>query len=385
MTRAGRRVLIVGGGIGGLTLATALGQRGIRADLVEIEAKPEVGGVGILQYGNALRALRGLGLFEACLETGFQTDTYRYFDAAGEQLARLQLLRIADPDRPAINMLPRPALQRILTDGAVQAGAQLRYGLGVAKIAHSATHVAVNFTDSSHADYDLIVGADGIRSTMRGLIYGPIAPVYTGQGCWRVTLARPPDLDYQCMYMGIGVKAGLIPLTEKTMYLLVVTNEPGNPRMTADRLHEMLRKRLAGFSGRVGAIRDSISDTDAVLYVPIEEVILPPPWHLGRVLLIGDAAHASSPHIAQGAAMAIEDAVVLAELTAGEQPLPEILESFMQRRYERCKFVQDLSRQVGEDGAESDPQKCAERDRRMKEVFAVPKPRPHELTLAGPI
>ena len=83
--------------------------------------------------------------------------------------------------------------------------------------------------------------------------------------------------------------------------------------------------------------------------------------------------------------MAIEDAVVLAELTAGEQPLPEILESFMQRRYERCKFVQDLSRQVGEDGAESDPQKCAERDRRMKEVFAVPKPRPHELTLAGPI
>jgi len=385
VNRAGRRILIVGGGIGGLTLATALGQRGIQADLVEIEAKPEAGGVGILQYGNALRALRGLGLFEACLEAGFQTDTYRYFDAAGAPLAVLQLLRIADPKRPAINMLPRPALQRILTGGALRAGAQLRYGLGVSKIAHSATHVAVNFTDGSSADYDLIVGADGIRSAMRGLIFGPITPVYTGQGCWRVTMKRPLDLDYQSMFMGVGVKAGLIPLTRETMYLLVVTNEPGNPRMPADRLHELLRARLAGFSGPIGAIRDSIDNSHAVLYVPIEEIILPPPWHLGRVLLIGDAAHASSPHIAQGAAMAIEDAVVLAELASGGQTIPEIMESFMQRRYQRCKFVQDLSRQVGEDGAESDPEKCAERDRRMKEIFAVPKPRPHEMTLAEPI
>ena len=385
MTRAGRRILIVGGGIGGLTLATALGQRGIQADLVEIEEEPEVGGVGILQYGNALRALRGLGLFEACLEAGFQTDTYRYFDAAGAPLAKLQLMRIADPDRPAINMLPRPALQRILTEGAHRAGARLRYGVGVSKIAHSSTHVAVNFSDGSSADYDLIVGADGIRSNTRGLIFGPIAPVYSGQGCWRVTMARPQDLDYQCMFMGVGVKAGLIPLTRDTMYLLVVTNEPGNPRMPVDRLAEMLRSRMSGFSGRIGAIRDSISDGESVLYVPIEEVILPTPWHLGRVLLIGDAAHASSPHIAQGAAMAIEDAVVLAELAEGDQSIPEILESFMQRRYERCKFVQDLSRQVGEDGAETDPEKCADRDRRMKEIFAVPKPRPHELTLAEPI
>lgn len=384
MSRPARRILIVGGGIGGLTLAAALGQRGMAADLVEIQSKPEVGGVGILQYGNALRALRSLGLFEACLAAGFQTDAYRYFDAAGEPLATLQLLRIADPDRPALNMLPRPDLQRILTDAAVSAGTRIRYGTTLARISHSSAGVEAQLSDGSSALYDLIVGADGIRSSVRGLIFGPVAPRYSGQGCWRISLPRPRDLDYQCMAMGVGVKAGLIPLNEDTMYMLVVTNEPGNPRMPAERLPALLRERMAGFGGRIGELRDGIRDGDSILYVPIEEMILPPPWHLGRVLLIGDAAHASSPHIAQGAAMAVEDAVVLAELADSELAIPELLDAWMARRYERCKFVQDLSRQVGEDGAETDPRKCAERDRRMKEIFAIPQPRPHELRLAEP-
>src|SRR6202011_4843982 len=120
------------------------------------------------------------------------------------------------------------------------------------------------------------------------------------------------------------------------MYLLLVTNEPGNPWMPPESLDRLLRERLQSFTAPVvTAIRDQINDPSKVIYGPIEEVILPPPWHRGRVLLIGDAAHASGPHVSQGATMAIEDAVVLAELVAHGESVEKTLAKFMERRYER--------------------------------------------------
>ena len=124
-------VLIVGGGIGGLTLAAALGQRGIRCDVVELKAVESVYGVGIIQPGNALRALRSLGLMEACLQAGFQVSEYRYYDADENLLAALHPLRVAGPDAPAMNMLPRPALHQILRSAAEKVGATIRLGVTV--------------------------------------------------------------------------------------------------------------------------------------------------------------------------------------------------------------------------------------------------------------
>src|ERR1700678_3909121 len=129
-----KRVLIVGGGIGGLTLAVALRRQGISVDVIEIKAEHTVQGVGIIQPGNALRALRTLGLMDACLAEGFQTDHYVMYDAAGAFIARVQLLRIAGETIPAVNGLPRTALHRILTDAAEAAGARIRLGLTVTTI-----------------------------------------------------------------------------------------------------------------------------------------------------------------------------------------------------------------------------------------------------------
>ena len=380
-----RNVLVVGGGIGGLTLATALGQQGIAVEVAEIQPRHEVYGVGLLQPGNALRALNSLGLMEACLAAGFQTDEYRYMEADGAPIASLRLLRIADPERPAINMLPRPALHRILTGAAERAGTRIRMGLSVRAIDDTKDFAEVAFTDGSTGRYDLVVGADGIRSHVRTLLFGAVAPQFTGQGVWRYTTQRPADVDYQAMYLGVGVKAGLVPLSLETMYLLLVTNEPGNPRMDPDRLDVLLRQRLQQFGHHVATVRDSIRGPAGIVYTAIEEIILPQPWHRGRVVLIGDAAHASSPHIAQGAAMAVEDAVVLAELAATGRPLSEVLGEFMRRRFARCKFVQDTSRQVGVDGNLEDPAACRSRNERYRRLFADPQPRPHELRLAEPI
>jgi 2-polyprenyl-6-methoxyphenol hydroxylase-like FAD-dependent oxidoreductase len=382
-----RTVLIVGGGIGGLALAIALGRQGIRAQVVEIKPEHTVHGVGIIQPGNALRALQTIGLLDQCLAEGFQIDEYRMHDAAGEHIARMQLLRIAGPSIPAVNGLPRVTLHRILADAAVAAGATIRLGLTVSGVSQRPDGVDVVLSDGSRESYDLLVGADGIRSSMRRMVFGPgHEPQYTGHGVWRFTVPRPAAIDCQLFYYGVGVKAGIVPVGKEQMYLLLVTNEPGNPWMDPGHLDALLRERLQSFTApEVVAIRGQIAGPSQIIYGPIEEVILPAPWYRGRVLLIGDAAHASGPHISQGATMAIEDAVVLAELLGGGDAVETVLTQFMNRRYERCKFVQDMSRQVGNDGNLADPAACAARNERMRREFRVPQPRPHELKLAAPI
>lgn len=381
------KVLIVGGGVGGLALAVALGRQGIHAQVVEIKPEHKVYGVGIIQPGNALRALRSIGLMEQCLADGFQIDEYHMHDAAGEHIAQMHLLRIAGPTIPAVNGLPRIALHRILANAATEAGTTIRLGLTVRSLVQSHDRVDVVLSDGSRESYDLLVGADGIRSSIRAMVFGAeYEPQYTGHGVWRFTVPRPAAVDRQLFYFGVGVKAGIVPVSKEQMYLLLVTNEPGNPWMDPGRLDVFLRERLEPFTApEVVAIRDQIRDPSQVIYGPIEEVILPRPWYRGRVLLIGDAAHASGPHISQGATMAIEDAVVLAELLGREDDTDVVLRQFMERRYERCKFVQDMSRQIGIEGNLSDPAACEARNERMRQEFRVPQSRPHELKLAAPI
>jgi 2-polyprenyl-6-methoxyphenol hydroxylase-like FAD-dependent oxidoreductase len=382
-----KRVLIVGGGIGGLTLAVALGRQGLKADVIELKPDHMVQGVGIIQPGNALRALRALDLMDRCFAEGFQIDEYVMYDATGDFIAKMQLMRIAGPAIPAVNGLPRTALHRILTDAAETAGARIRLGLTVTVITSHEDRADVLLSDGSEEAYDLVVGADGIRSHLRQMIFGrEYDPQFTGHGVWRYTVQRTPDVTHQMMFYGVGIKAGVMPVSRDQMYLLLVTNEPDNPWMPPEHLARLLRERLQPFTAPVvTAIRDQIDDPAKVIYGPIEEVVLPPPWHCGRVLLIGDAAHASGPHVSQGATMAIEDAVVLAELIGRKLAGEAVLAQFMARRYARCKFVQDVSRQVGRDGNIDDPVACAARNAQMRESFRDPKPRPHELRMAEPI
>jgi len=383
------KVLIVGGGIGGLTAAVAFRRQGLEVDLVELKPEHAVHGVGIIQPGNALRALDSLGLLQTCLDAGFQVDDYVYYDENEQPLGRIKMKRIADQNLPAVNFLPRPALHHILDSAAREAGARIRMGLSVRTVADGDARAAVTFTDGSQGDYDLVVGADGIRSEMRGRLFGEqYKPRYTGHGVWRVTVPRPEPLTYQSIHYGVGVKAGLVPLSHDSMYLLAVTNEPGNPWFEHAQLADALKQRLAQFRGTmIPAVRDNLSESSNIIYVPIEEVILPAPWYRGRIVLLGDAAHASAPHIAQGASMAIEDACVLAEESARPQSVQQALERYMQRRYERCEFVQTFSRKLGEEGQLSDPGQCRERNERYRQLYSgqAVLARPHENILSAPI
>ena len=340
-----QKVLIVGAGIGGLGAGAALAQRGVEVEIVEINPEPTVYGVGINQPANSLRALRAIGVLDEVCAAGFQFDAWRFHDHRGNLVVNVPS-RLGGEGIPANSALSRRELHHILIGAAEGAGVTIRYATTTTEIADNG-HAHALLSDGREDDYDLLIAFDGINSPLRRRTFGPSHdPVYSGFAVWRVTVPRPPELDYGALYQAVGAKAGHIPLSEDSMYLLLVTPEPPHVRYDKSRFVEMLRERLEPFEGVVGEIRDALPDDADVVYSPLSEVFLPAPWFQGRLLVCGDAAHACCPHTTQGAAMALEDGVVLAEELMIDRPLDETLRAFSERRYPRAKFVQDVSRGI---------------------------------------
>ncbi len=344
------RLLVVGGGIGGLCAAIALRRIGLEVDVVEVNPKWDVYGVGIIQPANALRALDTLGLGERALAEGHPMLGVRVHKADGEEVFTIDEQPLVD-GYPPMNGITRPRLHRILTTAVLGSGAGVRTGVTVTEIAQDADGVDVSFTDATSGRYDLVVGADGINSLVRTMVFGAdLAAIPNGQLCWRYNLPRRPDLEHLWMFEGDYGKAGLVPIGDDTMYVLEIGTAPKDwsGRFREDELADRMRGRLEQYGGAIAEAREQIVDPSEVVVRAVETILVEEPWYRGRVLLIGDAAHATSPHAGQGAAQAIEDAVVLGEELAGDQSLAAALDAFMARRYERCKFVVENSLQIGE-------------------------------------
>jgi 2-polyprenyl-6-methoxyphenol hydroxylase-like FAD-dependent oxidoreductase len=345
------KILIVGGGIAGLTAAVALRRAGFAVDVIELNPQWSVYGVGIIQQGNALRALDTLGLAEKCVAAGHPMGSVRFHDDQGHFLFEVQQPQMAGPQFPPGNGITRSRLHSILQETTRATQAHVRLGLTISSLTQLDEGITVTFSDGTSAQYDLVIGADGLKSQMRRLVFGPeYQPTYVGQVCWRYNVPRLPEVTTGWLFEGgkLG-KAGFIPLSPDLMYILLVETPPAGPppRFPEGQLASTFRERLAGFGGPVAQIRDQyIINSSEVVYRPFETLLLPSPWYRGRVVLIGDAAHSMTAHVAQGAAMSIEDAIVLAEELTRQAPLPTALDRFMQRRYERCKILVNISSQL---------------------------------------
>ncbi|MFY0727214.1 FAD-dependent oxidoreductase [Pseudomonas sp. NFX15] len=347
--KAVNNVLIVGGGIGGLCAAIALRRKGIEVDLVELKSEWTVYGVGIIQQSNVVREMAKLGVLDGYLDAAYAFEDVAIYGMAGQQLARIPGQRLAGPDYPANVGISRLALHNVLSQTALGLGARVRLELSVESLNDTGGSVAVSFTDGSHGEYDLVVGADGLFSKVRHLLFGDTyKPRFTGQSVWRYNFPRAPQIDHLANYQGANGNAGLVPLAGDLMYLFLTSHEPGNPWMAPESLAEQMRQRLQGFTGLIGDLREQITDSSQVVYKPMEVIFVDEPWYRGRVMLIGDAAHATTPHLGQGAGMAIEDAIVLSEELTADGDVEQQLQRFMARRFERCKYISESSVLAGD-------------------------------------
>lgn len=327
-----KRALIVGGGIAGLSAALALDQAGIAADVIELRTDRQVCPGGIVVHDTFLTAMERLGVLEAVLRAGFAYRGVRLLDLEGYVFDEI----VGPPGaRPSHLSLTRPALMQILSARAHAAGVSVRRPVTFIDMKETPDGVDVTFTDGTRGRYDLVVGADGKASRMRHMMFGPVhRPQFTGQGVWRSIVLRPKGLDWAEMYLGKGDdRAGYIPLTAASMCVFAVTAEPGNPKFCAEELAYQFRQRLEGYGGLLADLRDNEIGTGArVLYHPLEACTLPAPWHKGRMVLIGDAAHCVTSHLAQGASLAVADAVALGAALGAHADLPDALAAFMAQR-----------------------------------------------------
>jgi len=345
-------VLVVGAGLAGTATAIRLAEAGVAVDLAEI--KPDVAalGSGITLQGNALRELRALGVWDAVSAAGYPFDVtgIRAPDPGGTVVAEIPDARTGGPELPAVMGMPRPVLARILADRAVESGAKLRLRTTHTALAQDADGVDVTFSDGSTGRYDLVVGADGIRSAVRGLLGIDPGIRPTGMGIWRAFGPRPDSVTRtDLFYGGPSYIAGYCPTSEDTLYAYVVEDARDRSGLSpAERLATM-RELASAYHGPWDAVRATLTDASRISYTLFETHVLPAPWHRGRVVLIGDAAHSCPPTLAQGGAQALEDAAVLTELLLAAETLDDRLwTGFADRRCARAAAVVEASVQLGQ-------------------------------------
>lgn len=332
------KVLIIGAGIGGLSAAIALRSKGFDVELIEKDPEWTVYGVGIIQQNNVIRAMYELGVIDDYIDAGFGFDHVKIFAPDGTEVAKIPLPPLVE-GYPANAGIARPALQKVLANRTKRAGVNIRLGMTAKSLQDTGDRVAVTLSDDSLEHYDLVIGADGIYSQTRQTIFPQLAkPEFTGQSVWRYNFDRPQNVEGLHIYNGkIGV--GLVPMSNEQIYMYLTTPEPGNPHFEKSTLAQQMRDRMMMASPALHHFADQITDNDGVVYRPLEWLMIEDDWHKGRIGLLGDAVHSTTPHLGQGAGLAIEDALVLAdELTKASTPA-EAFKKYRDRRFERCDYI----------------------------------------------
>ncbi|MER7106963.1 FAD-dependent oxidoreductase [Streptomyces sp. NPDC000229] len=345
-----RTVLVIGGGAAGSTVTVLLRRAGLAVEL--IEAKDDwnaTAGSGITLQGNALRVLRELGVWPRVKESGFGFGSVGITAPDGTVLHVARDLRTGGDDLPATLGMQRPRLQRILVDAVRASGATVRLGTRAEAFEQDADGVSVRFDDGTESRYDLVVAADGLGSATRGAIGIADRPEPTGMAIWRVAAPRPAGVvRTDLAYGGAAYIAGYCPTGDTTLYAYVVEANRDRASIPPESYADEMRRLTAAYGGFWPEITEHITDPAKVNYTWFDRLLVEGSWHRGRVVLAGDAAHCCPPTIAQGAAMSLEDSLVLAELLTGGRPWgDDLFQAYYERRVPRVRAVVEASVQIG--------------------------------------
>lgn len=350
--------LVVGGGIGGMASAISLAERGVKVDLIDLDPEWRVYGAGITITGPTLRAYKHLGLLDKIKQLGAITSKTRLFRYDGTHMLDLDE-PVIEEGLPATGGIMRPVLHQIMQERVRELAIPVRLGLTVTALENRGNGVDVAFSDETTGRYNLVVGADSVFSTVRELAFphmGPAEP--TGQACWRISIRKPPGLDMGEFFLGHANPAGITACGPDTVYMWMLTPHIERERhMDEAELFNALKELLRDFGGNAGWIRDNMTRDDWINHRPLAAVLQPRNWFNGRIVLLGDAVHATTPHLASGAGMAVESGIVLAEELARAADVTAALVAYQERRFDRCRDVIETSIAVGKlQLANGDPQ-----------------------------
>lgn len=346
MATAIQQAIIIGGGIGGLCTAIALRQIGIDVRVYERTDAFERVGAGLAVWANAIRALRKLGLAEQVIGAGsiirraeirspsgkiFQTGDFGEFERQfGEPSVGIHR---AELHRVLISALPVEALQ---------------LGMKCTGVEQDADKVIIHLANGQTDQADCVIAADGLRSAVRQQLFPEARLNYAGRTSWRgvVETTDSVALGIICQTWGRGDRFGFVSVDRNHVYWFAVTNLPEGKTPPAAERKEFLRRRFQGWHHPIEHLMD-VTATETIVEAPIYDIEPLARWSQGRITLLGDAAHAATPDMGQGACMAIEDAVVLARCLSQEKDLAAALNRYEAQRKPRTTWMMNQSRALG--------------------------------------
>ncbi|WFU52022.1 FAD-dependent monooxygenase [Sinorhizobium terangae] len=330
------RVLIAGAGIAGLSATRALEMKGIECEVVERRERPPTEGAGIFLLGNATRALGDLGLLDEVKSVAYPIASQRILSPSGSVLNDVRTANVWKDCGPCL-ALSRQSLAGIL-EMSLNPGT-VNYGLEAVSTVSQGDKRIVRFSDAREREYDLVVGAAGVNSPLRSAVFGPNAARQIDISCWRLVVRNNGEIDGWTAMIGKGRTLLGIPISERETYIYADCRSSEFDDGSVD----VLKRLFGDFAGPLGPIVAAL-DPDTAVHRAVLQEVPARRWVADRCVLIGDAAHASSPSMAQGAGMAIEDAVVLAELVIKGGSIEGILQRFHEARIGRVAWVQKKSR-----------------------------------------
>ncbi|TCL67194.1 FAD-dependent oxidoreductase [Rhizobium sp. BK251] len=329
------KILIVGAGIAGLSTARALALKGLECEVIERRQEPPTEGAGIFLLGNASRALGDLGLLGETSSLAYPIATQRILSSSGAVLNHVRTDDVWKNCGPCLALSRQSlvdVLQKSLDPGAV------RYGLEVTSIASRADRRIVRFSDGREEKYDLVIGAAGVNSLLRNMAFGADEAREVGISCWRLVVPNNGEIVGWTAMLGKGRTLLGIPISKSETYIYA---DCGTDEFSDGSL-ATLKRLFSDFRGPLGAVVAALYPETRIHRAKLQEVPAKR-WIKDGLILIGDAGHASSPSMAQGAGMAIEDAVVLAEMLSRPGQIEEALQRFHDARIERIAWVQKKS------------------------------------------
>ena len=360
--------LIVGGGIGGLSLARELTIRALPVTVLEKAAQLNPIGAGIIMNPNAMGVLERNGLAEALRRDAWPYLMRETCDRRGRLLAVRDYRPLYDSGKLSTGALVHRAhLLEALYRGVPRES--VRFGVAVRSIDLLPDRVRLETERHGVFEADVLVGADGIHSQVRRHAFGEIEPLYMGYRSHRMVVDNVAGIRNFTEFLGHGQRIGLVPISERRLYAWTTFNSPRERPPVLDSA-DAFRAMFAQFTDeRIRRLFSQLCSSDEFITTEVEEIRLDR-WAQGRSVLLGDAVHAMTPNIGQGAGMAMEDAAVLAaELEAvhsGGQGLAQGLEKYVARRKSRVETVMRVSREVGDEGQLSSTIGCWLRNRRVR-------------------